>query len=342
MLKTLNWKMSQLIKDVDGSQVNKDDAYTKYIVEIVDNVTIEPKMVKPSVEKKVQENLNTENTTGEYGDRYNDTADYSIGDMVPFKLIGTVPDMSQYSKYKYTFHDDLATSFDAPSKENIKVSVANTKAEAGSDITSSFEINVNGNEITVSTNNLKNITNVSEGKYIIVTYSAKLNSNASIGQIEPGNTNKVYLTYSNNPNQSGEGTPEEGKTSEDKVIVFTYKLNTKKIDGKTNKPLPGVTFKLYKGTSENKQWAKVTDGKLSGWDTENQATILTSDADGYFYVAGLDAGTYYIHEVKELPGYNKIPDVEINIAANTSNGQNGVGSVSELTSISVKTKVNER
>ena len=335
-----------LVKDSDNTLTNADDFYTAYIMEVVGNVTATPKGDKPSVEKKVQENVKVNNTTGDYGDKYNDTADYSIGDAVPFKLIGTVPDMSKYTKYKYTFHDTLAKSFDAVNTSSIKVYVAGDKAGTNNkeDITSSFEItsikdsDSKISNITVSTNNLKGIKGVEEGKYIIVEYSAVLNSDANIGQKKPGNTNEVYLTYSNNPNQSGEGTPEEGKTPPDKVIVFTYKLNTNKIDGDTQKQLEGVTFNLYKkDANDTKKWAKVENGKLTGWaDQENQATTLTSDSNGLFSVAGLDDGTYYIHEIATLSGYNKLEkDVVVVITADTSNGQNGAGAVTELTGLNV-------
>lgn len=334
-----------LVKDRDNTLTNEDDFYTAYIMEVVGNVTAAPKGNKPSVEKKVQENVKVENTTSIYGDKYNDTADYSIGDAVPFKLIGTVPDMSKYTKYKYTFHDTLAKSFDAVNISSIKVYVADDKAGTDkSDITNSFntitsvkDSKTGISEITVSTDDLKTITGVAEGKYIIVEYSAVLNSDACIGQATPGNTNKVYLTYSNNPNQSGEGTPEEGKTPEDKVIVFTYKLNTNKIDGDTQKKLEGVTFNLYKkDANDTKKWAKVENGKLKEWVAEEQATTLTSDSNGLFSVAGLDDGTYYIHEIATLSGYNKLEkDVAVVITADTSNGQNGAGAVTELTALNV-------
>lgn len=335
-----------LVKDRDNTLTNADDFYTAYIMEVVGNVTARPKGEKPSVEKKVQENTKTENTTDVYGDKYNDTADYSIGDAVPFKLIGTVPDMSKYTKYKYTFHDTLAKSFDAVDVNSIKVYVADNKA--GNDkeeITTSFTITSSIKDtdskisnITVSTDNLKGINGVATGKYIIVEYSAVLNSDACIGQETPGNTNEVYLTYSNNPNQSGEGTPEEGRTPDDKVIVFTYRLNTEKIDGDTKEKLVGVTFNLYKKDANNIQkWAKVENGKLTGWVAqENQATTLTSDSNGLFSVAGLDDGTYYIHEIATLSGYNKLEkDVEVVITADTSNGQSGAGAVTELKELSV-------
>ena len=253
--------------------------------------------------------------------------------------------VSCYSDESADIENTLAKSFDQVETSSIKVYVADDKAGTNkSEITSSFGItSVKDSEtgiskIAVSTADLKTITGVEKGKYIIVEYSAVLNSDACIGQETPGNTNEVHLTYSNNPNQSGEGTPEEGKTPDDKVIVFTYKLNTNKIDGDTRKQLEGVTFNLYKKDANNtKKWAQVENGKLTGWaDNEEQATTLTSDSKGLFSVAGLDDGTYYIHEIATLPSYNKLEkDVEVVITANTSNGQNGAGAVTELTELEV-------
>lgn len=328
-----------LIKDIDDSLKDQDDAYTKYIVEIVDDVNITPKSDKPSVEKKVYENVkyHGDRDNKEYGQGYNDTADYTIGDSVPFELIGTVPDMSQYSAYKYTFYDTLSSSFKDVAIEDIHVYLAEKKdGTASQEITSNFDITYKNHKITVSTNNLKSIPNVAKGKYIIVKYSAILGVNASVGQGTPGNINEVYLKYSNNPNQGGEG--EEGKTPEDKVIVFTYELDTKKIDGKTKDALKGVTFKLYKKDGTNKLWAIVDSKsqKITGWTSDEEtASTLTSDDKGYFKVIGLDDGTYYLKEVQELSGYNKINDVEVVISADTNNGDSGNGAVTELGSLAV-------
>ena len=326
-----------LVKDKENTLGNTDACYTAYIMEVVKDVTAAPKGEKPSVEKKVQENVKDTNTTGDYGTRYNDTADYSIGDAVPFKLIGTVPDMGKYTTYKYTFHDTLSNSFDAPSKDNVKVYVSSSKnGEGQKEITNAFTVTVSEQEITVSTNDLKKIEGVEKGKYVIVEYSAVLNDKASIGQNKPGNVNKVYLTYSNNPNQSGEGAPEEGKTPEDKVIVFTYELDVNKIDGDDKRKLAGVTFNLYKIVDDVKKYATVENNKLTGWvDSENSATTLTTGADGLIKVAGLDDGTYYIHEIQPLSSYNSIEDVTVIISADTTNGQNGQGEVTELKKIDV-------
>lgn len=326
-----------LIKDADNSYNDKHDAYTQFIVEVAGKVTFQPKTDYPTVEKKVKENSKETGTTGDYGERYNDVADYSIGDAVPFKLIGSVPDMSQYStSYKYTFHDTLANSLKAPDKADVKVYMSSNKAGSGKqDITSNFTVTVSGQEITVHTEDLKAIDGISAGKYILVEYSAVLNSNAAINNdnvadTDKGNINKVYLTYSNNPRNESEA----GKTPEDTVIVFTYKIEATKVDGETSKELQGVTFRIYKMSGDDKLYAQVAEGKLKDWiTTADDNCVLTSGKDGKFSLAGLDDGTYFIEEINPLPGYNSIDPVEIQVNGKTNNGQDGNGATSELTSV---------
>ena len=48
---------------------------------------------------------------GGYGNGYNDVADWNIGDEIPFKLIGTLPDEDSwvdYTTYTYIFHDTMS------------------------------------------------------------------------------------------------------------------------------------------------------------------------------------------------------------------------------------------
>lgn len=322
-----------LIKDIDDADVT---SYTLYIVKVVDeNIKITPKTDVPSVEKKVKENTKYQ-TDATYGTGYNDTADYHIGDSVPFKLIGLIPDMNHYQTYKYVFHDTLCKAFDAPSEADIKVYLSDSKASLDTDITSSSTISVSTDAagettIKVSFDNLKSVPDVAKDKYIVVSYSAKLNANASIGQGTPGNTNEVYLEYSNNPNNDGTGT-----TPEDKVIVFTYELDVNKVDGNNvDKKLPGAKFKLQNGTQT--QYAKVdSNNKFVEWTDEANATELVSDENGLFKVIGLDDGTYYLKETVAPSGYNTLADpIKLVISANTNNGQNGFGKTTELTTIDV-------
>ena len=324
-----------LIKDDDNATV---DSHTLYLVEVINqNIDIQPKTDVPSVEKKVLENTKHQQDDG-FGTGYNDTADYHIGDMVPFKLIGRIPDMSRYQTYKYVFHDTLCKAFDAPTVNDITVYLSDSKASLGTDITSSSTVSVSTDSdgettITVSFNDLKSVSGVAKDKYIVVSYSARLNAKASIGQDAPGNTNEVYLEYSNNP--KGTGT---GKTPEDKVIVFTYKLDVTKLDGQdASTRLEGAKFKLLDSTKNNYAKVDTTTNKFIGWTSnEAEGTELVSDATGLFKVIGLDDGIYFLKETLAPSGYNTLSEpIKLVISANTNNGQNGFGKTTELTTIDV-------
>lgn len=310
-----------LLKDTIDSTAAQPAAYTKFILKVVGNVDVTPKTDTPSVEKKVQENSNKYVTNGGYGAGYNDVADYNIGDAVPFKLIGTVPNMDRYDTYKYTFNDTASNGLTLPSKNGVKVYVADDKAGTNkADITSSAAITVEGQNLTVAFTDLKTVKGVIAGKYIIVEYSATLNGNAVIGL--PGNENAVKLTFSNNPNQSGQGgSNPQGETPEDKVIVFTYQLNGTKVDATDkNKTLKDAEFKLQR-QSDNK-WAQITDGKVTAWGDEGNATVVKSDDNGNFSVAGLDDGTYNVKETKAPAGYDLPADpFVVTLTARTKNNQ---------------------
>lgn len=317
------------------ADVGEGGAYNASLLQVVGNINITVKTDAPTVEKKVLED-DKYNQDGGYGTGYNDVADYNMGDAVSFHLIGSVPDMSRYDTYKYIFHDTLSAGLTL-NEDSIKVYVASDKAGTDKAEIEGWTNVVNGQSFTVSFADLKTVSGVSQGKYIIVEYTATLNQNAVVGL--EGNPNEVYLEYSNKPDQSGSGdTDNTGNTPEDKVIVFTYELDTTKVDGQDNtEKLEGAEFKLY---NANNKWAIVdSNNKVTGWaDTEEGGSKLTSDANGLFKVIGLDDGTYYLKETKAPAGYNLLSsEIQVVITATTTNGQtwtNGVAS-SALTNLAV-------
>lgn len=327
-----------LLKDTIDSTAAQPAAYTKFILKVVGNVDVTPKTDTPSVEKKVQENSNKYVTDGGYGAGYNDVADYNIGDAVPFKLIGTVPNMDRYDTYKYTFNDTASNGLTLPSKNGVKVYVADDKAGTNkADITSSADITVENQNLTVAFTDLKTVKGVIADKCIIVEYSATLNGNAVIGL--PGNENAVKLTFSNNPNQSGQGgSNPQGETPEDKVIVFTYQLNGTKVDATDkNKTLKDAEFKLQR-QSDNK-WAKIDEsGKVAAWvGSVDEASAVKSDDNGNFSVAGLDDGMYNVKETKAPAGYDLPANpFVVTLKAQTKNNQGWDGNpATALTKIEV-------
>lgn len=316
----------------------------------------------PEVMKKVYENEKESETAAsiagytETDKKWNDVADYCIGDAVPFKLYGTMPqDIGNYSHYYYKFTDTLGTQFDMPEKLTIKVGADTTLTATENsgawtvtgDNGKNCRVSSNGNEISISFEDIKAYPGVISDTVVTVEYNAKLNNNAEIGL--PGQENKVDLTYSNNPNSSYKpdttdenedtpdtpGTPGEntGKTPEDKVIVFTYEADFTKVDGVTQKKLEGVEFKL-KNADGN--YVTLDDaGKVTGWN--ETGTTIKSASDGTFKIIGLDDGDYTLEETKPLQDYNPIADTTLIINAGTVNNQTWSGTPADaLTSFKYK------
>lgn len=232
-----------LVKDQDDSLQGEEDTATEYIVQVLGNVTMEPKDSDiPTVEKKVSEEDYRQDDG--YGTTYNDVADWDIGDSVPFKLIGSIPDMSAYNTYEYIFTDTLSNGLTLQ-VETINVYIALGRDDEVRDYTPLTEgvdytltlnnVENGGGSFSIEFDDLKTAPYIDQGNrnYVIVTYDATLNANAEIGL--DGNPNSVYLEFSNNPNAAG-----LGRTTEDTVIVFTYELGGTKVDGENNDTtLPG-------------------------------------------------------------------------------------------------------
>lgn len=348
-----------LVKDQNGSLEGDADTATEYIVQVLGNVTMEPKDSDiPTVEKKVsdEEYMQYEGAQGPgyqppYGYGYNDVADWDIGDSVPFKLIGSIPDMSAYDTYEYIFTDTLSNGLTLQA-DTIEVYIARNPYDQvnnyeplimGADYTLDVQnVGANGGGSfsiafeDLKTNQYLTGANKEDYHYVIVTYDATLNTNAVIGL--DGNPNSVDLQFSNDPNGDG-----LGRTQEDTVIVFTYELDGTKVDGANiDTKLEGAEFVLFNGG--HTRVAHIENGKLVGWVNlpdgytyenyeeipyevweEFNATnnvIMTSTAEGVFGVSGLDDGTLHLMEIKAPNGYNLLDhDLEIVIDAATANGQ---------------------
>lgn len=283
-----------LIKDVDGALEDDQDSYTHFIVEVVGDVTITPKADVPEFEKKVEDtNDTTGTTTG-----WQDSADYDIGDKVPFQLKGTVTDnYDDYKVYQFIFHDteSAGLTFDASS---VKVYVDGNEITTGFRVESPAE---DGHTFDVVFANLKAISSVHNGSVITVEYESTLNTSAVIGSA--GNPNTANLEFSNNPNDEQGG--ETGETPDDTVIVFTFKTIINKVDGE-NKPLTGAEFTLEK---------KIKDDTAEGGFRWEAVQVVKNDAGTAFTFSGLDDGDYRLTETVTPAGYNTIDPIEFTITA---------------------------
>ena len=302
-----------LVKDT--AAVTGEGASTRYILQVVSNVEVTEKASVPSVVKKVQDvndSKATSTTDPKNPTDWQDSADYDIGDDVPFQLTATTASTANdYVKYHVTFQDTQSEGLDKPSSFNVSV-LGQTIA------LSSNAVGTEGTASTASTNITAKVVAPEEGKTfaikvsfesktegakltdvastpIVVTYSSKLNDKAKLGST--GNPNEVYLKYSNNPNKTDDS--EEGKTPEDKVIVFTYKVVVNKVD-QNKQPLVGASFKLSKKNAEGKyEEIRTIDG-----------TNLST-----FEWTGVDDGDYKLEETATPSGYNTIDPIEFTVSA---------------------------
>lgn len=310
-------------KPADGSAVEQSiDTFTSPIFKLVDGtntVTVVPKKKIPTVDKKI---VNAK------GDKELDVSDSHVGQEVTYNLYGTVADnYDTYSTYFYQFSDQLSKgltlkgSFKAILYNNKNLAQDDINHKNGTDVTSAFiqspesEDKATGNKTTTWTcSNLKQVTGITPGSCIVISYKAMINDKAVIGD-NAGNTNTVKLKYSNNPM-----TTDTGTTVPDEVKTYTYGLKLNKVDLGTENKLPNAQFtiKVTNAADSNLVGKYVqSNGALGGGPQK-----FTTGSDGTFTVKGLGAGTYEVEETDAPENYDK---VTFNFTINES-GTTGEGS----------------
>ena len=243
-----------LVKDKDETLDGvEDDAYTDFILEVVEDSVVSPKSSWPSVDKNIVE-----------GEDKVDVNEAGIGEVVKYEITGTLPsNIADYAEYFYKFTDTLSKGLTY--NNDMKVTVG------GVDVTTYFYKNVteydetDGTTITVAIQDLLalellgSIDEITKDTKIVLTYSATVNKNAVVNG---ANENKVDLEYSNNPNDSDNGTPDTpsenpgepttekptGKTPESEVATYTTEIIINKVDG-NRKPLNGAEFEIKSTTA---------------------------------------------------------------------------------------------
>lgn len=314
---------------VDTTDFSKDDSYHSYnsfllmVTKGNWNVPITPKAEKPTVEKKVYDNPDGTSTGG-----FGSSADHAINEKFQFQLTATLPDSTNraydyYDKYSVIFHDTLSEgiTYDGPYSVVIESNDITYTITDPSKYTINTDKLDSQNYFEVEIPDVKTCVaglDLNKGATITVTYTAHLNEKASVNTAGGGtsNINKVYLTYSNNPQDESS----IGKTPESTpVYVYTYQLsNTKYHDDDTpGNELAGAGFRLYSDEACNNEikLKKNNDGTYSPYFGTDAGDEMFSDEHGQFNVKGLDAGTYYLRETTPPKDYNACADKKIVISA---------------------------
>ena len=321
---------SSFSSSADGDSYHAYNSFLLKVNKAHYHVQITPKVVKPTVEKKVYDNDDGSSSGDNNG--WGSSADHAINEEFQFQLIATLPESENngraydyYNEYTVRFNDTLSNGITYDRLDSVVINSDGHTYDITND-SSMYEVDdsqlKNDNSFVVSIPDVKTCVkdpefNLNNGATITVTYTAHLNENAAVnGSAE--NKNSVRLQYSNNPRPDGEYwgyTP----TPESEVYVYTYQLNnTKRAETENGTPLPGAVFQLYSDADCKNEVNLYQDGEFYypiKNATGKEAVEMKSAANGQFNVKGLDAGTYYLRETTPPAGYSACPDTTIVISA---------------------------
>lgn len=337
------------VKDVTELTSPGNDALSKFIIRVLGTEIVEIKTDAPSLEKKIWHNdttaaptISASAPTGDWGD----VGDNQIGDTVYYYIETTVPDMSAYDTYKYIIRDVMSSGLTLNDVTHIyyvpasgtAVELTNTdgitinkKDDANTEsVTETFYVDFGDLKSILSDKNIIPET----GDKIYTYYNATLNENALVSNStndEQNNPNEAWLTYSNNPNQSGSGNNETGDTVHDTVYDWTYTFEASKVDEKGD-PLGGAKFSLKSGDTVINliEITDASDLKVNGiealasdtryyrpakeGETGGKLIETTSDKNKFMFVGLDDTKTYTLTETEAPTNYTKGEPVSLVIS----------------------------
>lgn len=267
---------------------------------------------------------------------------YGVGDEVNFQLVSKVPDISGYLGEKtavqkengrYVFEvcesmskgltlepnsikikigDKNYTNFKVVQKDDPSTPETEWKIVFGT-TTVTNEGTGKPDEILSDTDGVVNdpdFVPANAGKPIVITYKAKLNENAVLG--DKGNPNTANVLYSSNPYKKDD----TNHTWDSTAKAYTFGLDLTKTNTKGDK-LPYAGFNL-KDKEGNIIYVKPLNTDNSGKDQygkyvrchsndKGAQALIASGQDGKIIVSGLDAGDYQLVETDAPDGYQLLP-----------------------------------
>ena len=260
-------------------------------------------------------------------------ADYGIGDDVPYTLTVNVPEnvakLKTFTVSDEMNSDQLVVNNDIVVK-GVKVGEAvEKKFEEGTEYTLTPTTDTGKSGFTIAFDT-KKIAEYAGGT-ITITYTAKLQDKASVGEV--GNVNSADLKYSKKTDIK---TTEEDPPCDihDEAVVYTFKTGIlKKGDSADGEPLENGEFTVYKKVDPKKDKineagtavtfmgadktiltpAEAKAKKLNVTDGENEpkwfaVMPLKTGKDGKAVANGLPNGEYKLVETKTHEGYNLLTE----------------------------------
>lgn len=214
-----------------------------------------------------------------------------VGQNVPFKITGKVPNTTGYKTYTYKISDTMSEGLTF--NKDVEVKIGGIKYETKGKLT--YPENTNGFVLEID------VMKLTAGADIEVTYTAKVNDKAICKISE----NKATLVYSNDPTNSDStatiDVPE--KVYSARIVIDKYE------QGNEDTKLSGAKFVLkndagqyYKLTFVNGTKDQIE--KIEWVADQNAATEISTNDNGEAMFRGLKDGTYQLIEIAAPEGYN--------------------------------------
>lgn len=306
------------------------------------DVTVYPKNQtgNPNLEKTVREAKNsTGKNTGsltDIKDGYKHTATASVGDVVDYQIISTLPTITSKasSLSEYTYADTLSKGIrynkndvvieffkDVGCTDKIATWAENSGkfAVAYDDAANTMTIRMTdtglseiNEETTVYTDSVK--CGYSDCT-MRITYAATLTSDAKMGDTD--NPNEVELTWRRTNNTYFD-------TLKDCCHVYTYGVDVLKRFSDNGGNMKNVKFRLHNDTDDCYIITDLKDGIYYAkgiTSKKSDATTFIPNSSGHIVVKGLEDDTYSLTEIATDKGYVLLRDAVKIVIKTAENGQ---------------------
>lgn len=306
------------------------------------DVTVYPKNQtgNPDLEKTVREAKNsTGKNTGsltDIKDGYEHTATASVGDVVDYQIISTLPTITSKASAlsEYTYVDTLSKGI-RYNKNDVVIEffkdagctgkIATWAVNSGK-FTVSYDDTANTMTIRMTDTGLREINeaatvytdSVKRGYSdctMRITYAATLTADAKMGDTD--NPNEVELTWRRTNNTYFD-------TLKDCCHVYTYGIDVLKRFSDNGGNLRNVKFKLHNNTDDVYVVAEQKDGVYyaKGFAAKKaDVTTFVPNAQGHIVVKGLEDDAYSLTEIATDKGYVLLKDSVKIVIKTAENGQ---------------------
>lgn len=306
------------------------------------DVTVYPKNQtgNPDLEKTVREAKNsTGKNTGsltDIKDGYEHTATASVGDVVDYQIISTLPTITSKasSLSEYTYVDTLSKGI-RYNKNDVVIEFFKdagctdkvaTWAENSGKFTVAYDDIANTMTIRMTESGLSEINeattvytdSVKRGYSdctMRISYAATLTADAKMGDTD--NPNEVVLTWRRTNNTYFD-------TLKDCCHVYTYGVDVLKRFSDNGGNMKNVKFRLHNDTDDCYIIAEQKDGVYyaKGFASKkSDATTFVPNGSGHIVVKGLEDDTYSLTEITTDKGYVLLKDAVKIVIKTAENGQ---------------------